>query len=208
MPRKKSEFRDAKQNVARIEKTISELEKEVNKKREGVEKVQLQDGQFVSNCKNCNVTCISSKCYTSWFWKPKCLRCPAKCGSDSHSAENYRWKSILLPVDNIEEIAKQLEIERNSLQEANDYVVQLAKIVEGFEKDVQEKEDSLKKEATEMNEISCCIPVCTATGDIGKRIKLEKVGFSEKGLIVRWNCLRAEILDQIEVSLPVLSLME
>ena len=37
-----------------------------------------------------------------------------------------------------------------------------------------------KKEATEMNEISCCIPVCTATGDIGKRIKLEKVGFSEK----------------------------
>ena len=59
-----------------------------------------------------------------------------------------------------------------------------------------------------MNEISCCIPVCTATGGIGKRIKLEKVGFSEKGLIVRWNCLRAEILDQIEVSLPVLSLME
>ena len=89
----------SKQNVASIEKTISELEKEVNKKREGWEKVQLQDGQFVSNCKNCNVTCISSKCYTSWFWKPKCLRCPAKCGSDSHSAENYRWKSILLPVD-------------------------------------------------------------------------------------------------------------
>ena len=84
----------------------------------------------------------------------------------------------------------------------------MAKIVEGFEKDVQEKEDSLKKEATKMNEISFCIPVCTATGDIEKRIKLEKVGFSEKGQIVRWNCLRVEILDQIEVSLPVLSLME
>ena len=204
---KRNELRDAKQNVTRIGNTIRELVNEVNKKKEDWKKVKLPNGRVVSNCRECRVTCHFSTSYATWGCTP-CLSCPGKCGSASHSAENYQWKRILLPADNCEEIGKELEIERNSLQVENARVAQLAKIVDELEKNIQEKDNILKRKVAEMNEISFCIPVCTFTGDIGKAIKSENVEFSERAQILRWNCLRSEILDQMDVSRPVLSLMQ
>ena len=136
----KEEMWDAKQSVIASEKKIHALNKKINKKKEDWRKVELPAGQYVPNCSECRVTCHHSRFYASWGCTPSCRVCPGKCDSTTHSAENYKWERILLPVNNFHEINEKLETERNLLQVLQDRVAKLEKdvcdIVKGVDKQI------------------------------------------------------------------------
>ena len=208
----KEEMWDAKQSVIASEKKIHALSKKIDKKKEDSRKVELPAGQYVSNCSECRVTCHHSRFYASWGCTPSCRVCPGKCDSTTHSAENYKWERILLPIDNFHEINEKLKTERNLLQVLHDRVGKLEKDVCDIVKGVDKQIEVLWKYLQNLDKIALCNVYYILPNSIDEKIKAEiekkQPGSAERIEILRKSCLRSEIIGKINSKRSLLALMD